>query len=328
MERMSDSLTLVKYLYNEHTSRYLHILPYLYGEVIDCACGIGYASELLKTNSHIDSYVGVDIDRDSIEFAIKNYAVEEKNISFSYGSIMNLEYEDSCFDCFISMETLEHLIEPDNALLEIKRVLKPSGIFAGSVPIDAYEDRCSLVYGANPYHVQKFSLERLTALLKHNFSHVYLMKSTREVVTRFESVLHKPNDCDVIENAVISHNSGVDFNDGSYVFICADRPLDVSNDTFYYTGNSLIDYDEEVVLPLRAALANAEKMALDRWAIIEEYENKLNGLHKEVIIPLQDSVKYAEKLAVDRWDLILKYEAIIENLKNQISELELKKREE
>lgn len=50
------------------------------------------------------------------------------------GDSFRLPFADRSFDCVIAAEILEHLSEDDRALAEVRRVLKPSGILAVSVP--------------------------------------------------------------------------------------------------------------------------------------------------------------------------------------------------
>jgi SAM-dependent methyltransferase len=49
--------------------------------------------------------------------------------------LMNLSYADSSFDLVVTSETLEHVPDVDRALNEIRRVLKPGGIHAFTVPV-------------------------------------------------------------------------------------------------------------------------------------------------------------------------------------------------
>ena len=45
-----------------------------------------------------------------------------------------IDFENCFFDSIIMDNVLEHIVNPDNLLLEIKRVLKPNGIFLIGVP--------------------------------------------------------------------------------------------------------------------------------------------------------------------------------------------------
>lgn len=50
------------------------------------------------------------------------------------GDIMKMPFADGSFDCVFCFETIEHVKNPFLAVSEIRRVLKPGGIFIGSTP--------------------------------------------------------------------------------------------------------------------------------------------------------------------------------------------------
>lgn len=50
------------------------------------------------------------------------------------GDVMSMPFKDSSFDCVFCFETIEHVKNPFIAIAEIKRILKPGGVFIGSTP--------------------------------------------------------------------------------------------------------------------------------------------------------------------------------------------------
>lgn len=50
------------------------------------------------------------------------------------GDVMKMPFADASFDCVFCFETIEHVKNPFIAVSEIRRVLKPGGIFIGSTP--------------------------------------------------------------------------------------------------------------------------------------------------------------------------------------------------
>ena len=76
--------------------------------------------DLILSNSKINNYIGLDIETGL------NYEGIKADV-FWDGKIM--PFESDSFDVVISTEVLEHVPNPDAYLIEVKRVLKPGGIF-------------------------------------------------------------------------------------------------------------------------------------------------------------------------------------------------------
>ena len=88
-------------------------------DILDLACGGG--NNFLKEFGDV---YGVDISKQSIEVARKNY-----DYCF-VADIFNLPFEDKMFDAVVSFELVEHVSEDklDMFLKEVKRVLKDDGL--------------------------------------------------------------------------------------------------------------------------------------------------------------------------------------------------------
>jgi SAM-dependent methyltransferase len=95
---------------------------------LDYGCGDGrrYAGNLQALGV---SYRGFDISPDAVRRARELGITAELLASDGRTSLE----PDSC-DWAICFEVFEHLLEPEVALREIKRVLKPSGVLIASVP--------------------------------------------------------------------------------------------------------------------------------------------------------------------------------------------------
>lgn len=95
---------------------------YLKGKLIDIGCGIKPYKE--KLAPFIKEHVGVDHEGTS-------HSKSEINL---FGTAYNIPVENDQFDSAICTAVLEHLEEPEQAIRECYRVLKPSGIAIYSVP--------------------------------------------------------------------------------------------------------------------------------------------------------------------------------------------------
>lgn len=102
-----------------------NVIPQLSGKILDSGCGSMPYKEIILSNKKVQSYVGLDIETGL------NYE-DIKPDFFWDGKVM--PFEDASFNVVISTEVLEHVLNPDAYLMEVKRVLKPGGLFFFTVP--------------------------------------------------------------------------------------------------------------------------------------------------------------------------------------------------
>ena len=108
--------------------------------VLDLGCGEGrHVHGLYMLNGL--NITGVDLDEPSLQkaeeglaFLPKPAAGQESTVSFQTGDATALDFPDDTFDAVICSEVLEHLPDYDAALVEIRRVLRPTGKLCISVP--------------------------------------------------------------------------------------------------------------------------------------------------------------------------------------------------
>lgn len=101
-------------------------LPELNGDLVDVGCGKMPYRELIKTQSNVAQYVGLDID------SALEYDKEIKPDHTWDG--LNMPFEDGQFDSAVAFEVLEHCPDPLVVLKEIHRVLKTGSNFCFTVP--------------------------------------------------------------------------------------------------------------------------------------------------------------------------------------------------
>lgn len=86
------------------------------GAVLDLGCGPRDQADSIESLGH--QYVGVDYTNENADFLADAHCIP---------------FMDETFDCVLSYAVLEHLHNPFIALHEIERVLKPGGIYVGTV---------------------------------------------------------------------------------------------------------------------------------------------------------------------------------------------------
>jgi len=74
-------------------------------------------------------YYGVDISKEVVKLARKNFRGRVDSRHFKYGDIRKLPFKDNTFDIVFSFGTIEHIRENFKSVCEAYRVLKPGGLF-------------------------------------------------------------------------------------------------------------------------------------------------------------------------------------------------------
>lgn len=98
--------------------------PMLGGKVLDLGCGVMPYREYLMSDA-IEKYIGIDLEPTEYHYHIKP--------DFYWNGI-EIPMENSSVDFVLATEFLEHYFDTAAVLKEIKRVLKPGGMFFFTVP--------------------------------------------------------------------------------------------------------------------------------------------------------------------------------------------------
>lgn len=106
-------------------------------KILDCGCGEGFYVMVITNLFPKVKIVGLDHDVEILEKA-KKWIGEDKNVTWVGGDIYKTPFPDNFFDKIILSEVLEHVPDDFQALKEVKRVLKPGGTLATTVPNHDY----------------------------------------------------------------------------------------------------------------------------------------------------------------------------------------------
>ncbi len=178
-----------KMLY-ENMKKYSH---YITGKCMDFGCGISPYKSLLS----VDEYVGVEID------------TNDKKPGITYYDGYKLPFKDENFDSIISSEVFEHVVNIEDIVSELNRVIKSGGMMLLSVPF-AYPKHCE------PFDYQRWTLAGIKNLLENagfEFVEGKASSSYWECIAQFqnvywaEEVIAKTKSGKLLKNIILVFNN-------------------------------------------------------------------------------------------------------------------------
>jgi len=94
-------------------------------DVLDVGCGTGVLSLILSEMGH--NVTGIDLSEGMLGRAKEKAYDQNLRAEFRLGDAENLSFENESFDVVINRHLLWTLLDPERAVFEWKRVLKPGG---------------------------------------------------------------------------------------------------------------------------------------------------------------------------------------------------------
>jgi len=135
--------------------------------VLEVGCGPGYGTNYLS--NHVKHIIGLDIDKNVIQYASDKYSSE--NCSFKFYNGLKIPYDDNTYNAVVSFQVIEHLQDDINYLAEIRRILKTGGIYILTTPNRTHRVKPNQKPW-NRFHVREYSPDELGNILKATFSEI------------------------------------------------------------------------------------------------------------------------------------------------------------
>jgi SAM-dependent methyltransferase len=115
--------------------------------IVDLGCGDGSALAIAAEQNPAHRFAGIDWSGDALRQA-QAVGLTVMRASVSGGS---LPVADGAADVVIMSELIEHLVDPDGAVAEARRILRPGGSLLLSTPnLAAWYNRGLLAFGIQP----------------------------------------------------------------------------------------------------------------------------------------------------------------------------------
>ena len=129
--------------------------------ILDIGFGNGYLlKKLLKKNPK--KMYGIEISQDMLTKVNRRNtsALSVEKLNLQLADIKDLPHEDSLFDKIYTVNTLYFWKNPDNSFSEIKRTLKPAGIFLNVIYTKEWLNK----FPYTQYSFSKYSIEQITTM--------------------------------------------------------------------------------------------------------------------------------------------------------------------
>jgi len=151
----------IKRINKDHLLRYNLASCYVKGNILDCACGSGYGTDILNKKGHC---LGVDISEEAITYAKREYGC-----SYSVYDL-DKDFPNGAYDWIVSFETIEHINNPEFLLENIKRYSKNQIM---SLPLNSPSE----------FHKHVYTKEQAFNLIQKYFTiEEYLLQKNRYLI--------------------------------------------------------------------------------------------------------------------------------------------------
>jgi len=134
--------------------------------ILDIGFGNGYfINKLFKKNIPINIY-GIEISNDMVNNVSKKYkkSIENGLLKLSLENIVNTSFENGTFNKMYTINTIYFWNDLEKCFFEIKRILKPNGIFLNAIYTKEYLNK--IIY--TKYGFNKYSIEDLIKVTEEN----------------------------------------------------------------------------------------------------------------------------------------------------------------
>jgi len=258
----------------EHLHRYAFAARFARDKhVLDLGSGEGYGANILARTA--SSVLGVDIDSRAIRHAAAKY--RKNNLKFDIGSFAQVPVsQEGSFDMVVCFEAIEHIHNQDQLLGEVKRLLRPDGLFMVSTPNKSAYQKESEEH--NPYHVNELEPEEFQQLLGRYFRESRFLGQRIHPGSSIWPL--EPGNSGAIEELTVQRGlAEFEFIENQarvpvYIVALASD----STDTLIPAGSVLIDSSNELLLETRESVDEIISLRED----LDRHMRRLDEMHRSV----------------------------------------------
>lgn len=156
-ERVSTELS-DNFVFQRSRLAYHQAASRISGEVLEIGTGSGYGVEIIAP--HATHFITID------KQTPPEGVIVGENVEFCAATVPPLPFDDNTFDSVISFQVIEHIKDDKAFVAEVKRVLRPGGVFIVSTP------NISMSLTRNPWHVREYTVKQFSQLLSSEFTQI------------------------------------------------------------------------------------------------------------------------------------------------------------
>ena len=98
------------------------------GRLLEVGCGRGVALPIFNRRLYSASITGIDVDQSALADARARAHATGTRVDLRHADVRQLPFPAGAFDIVFDFGTCFHIADPDRALREIARVLRPGGL--------------------------------------------------------------------------------------------------------------------------------------------------------------------------------------------------------
>ncbi len=148
--------------------------------ILEVGCGGGHVLRMFSQCK----LTGVDVSGEMLAKAARN--LQGCNVRLLKGELQSLDLPEASFDRIICTEVLEHTVDPDQVLGEMRRLLHPAGRIVVTFPNDGMVDALKslirrsgmtvlppfrrIAWGGDHYHLHRWTIPQMRSLLSRRFA--------------------------------------------------------------------------------------------------------------------------------------------------------------
>ena len=160
--------------------------------VLDVGCGGGI--NLKRMSEKAKKVYGLDYSEKSVEISkkVNETQIQQGKVDVIHGDVSNLPFEDETFDIVTAFETVYFWPDLAQCFGEVKRVLKPGGIFLIGMESNGSENNKVMGFFKTIINMETYNDSQLISYLKENdyskiTAYIRDSKNKRELIREIES---------------------------------------------------------------------------------------------------------------------------------------------